>query len=337
VHKFVRNLITEWRRLGLPFANQAVIVAVSGGADSTALLLALIDLKKRKKLDLDVVVAHFNHKLRGRESDADEKFVRELAKKSDLEFVTASDRLEGTNDIEQRARNARYDFLAKLAKRKKSGLVLTAHTVNDQAETLLLNLIRGSGIDGLCAMTVVRPLEQTKKANGAKLARPLLHWAKRADTEEFCRVLGMKFRQDRMNDDLKFTRVRVRKTIMPELAKLNPKIVETLAKTASLIQQKSGLSSNASNGEIEKLNDERSEQLSVADLTDLPENELFIAIRAWLIENRGSSRGLELKHIGAVARLVKSRKSGRIVELPGSDSVVKSGGRLAFRHIKLEY
>jgi hypothetical protein len=85
-----------------------------------------------------------------------------------------------------------------------------------------------------------------------------------------------------------------------------------------------------SNGEI-------SERLSVVDLNNLPENELFTAIRAWLVENRGSSRGLTLKHIEAVARLVKSRKSGRIVELPGGDSVVKGGGRLAFRHIKLEY
>jgi tRNA(Ile)-lysidine synthase len=84
------------------------------------LLLALIDLKKRKKLDLNIVVAHFNHEFRGKESDADEKFVRELAKKNDLEFVTGSGRIEGASDIEQRARDARYDFLAKTARSKKS-------------------------------------------------------------------------------------------------------------------------------------------------------------------------------------------------------------------------
>ena len=337
MHKFVRKLITEWRRLEMPFSDETVIVAVSGGADSTALLLALIDLKRRKKLQLEFIVAHFNHKLRGRESDLDEKFVRELARENDLEFVTGSDRIEGTSDVEQRARNARYDFLAKLAKTKKTGFVLTAHTVNDQAETFLLNLVRGSGVDGLCAMTAIRPLERTKKSNGAKLIRPLLHWAKRADTEEFCRDLTVKFRRDRMNDDLRFTRVRIRKTILPELETLNPKIVETLAKTATLLQQKSGGSSNASKGEIEALNGERSEQLFVEHLISLPENKRFTAIRAWLIENRGSSRGLTLKHIDAVARLVKSRKSGRLVELPNGDSVVKGGGRLAFRHIKLEY
>jgi tRNA(Ile)-lysidine synthase len=150
VHKFVRNLITEWRRLNLPFDGETVIVAVSGGADSTALLLALADLKKRKKLDLEFIAAHFNHRLRGKESNSDEAFVRKLAKGAVFKFYSGSGSLKGTSNLEERARNVRYKFLAKIAKQGKPTLVLTAHTMNDQAETILMNLVRGTGMDGTC-------------------------------------------------------------------------------------------------------------------------------------------------------------------------------------------
>ena len=95
VRKFVRKLITEWRRLDLPFEGENVVVAVSGGADSTALLLALADLRDRKKLTHEFAVAHFNHKLRGKESDADEQFVRNLSKVYGFEFVSGSGMLSG--------------------------------------------------------------------------------------------------------------------------------------------------------------------------------------------------------------------------------------------------
>jgi tRNA(Ile)-lysidine synthase len=145
MHKFVRNLITEWRKLDLPFADSAIVVAVSGGADSMSLLLAIEDLVRRKKLDLRITVAHFNHKLRGKESDADQEFVSRLAKDLAFEFVTESGRIAKKGNLEQNARNARYEFLTKVAKRSGASIILTAHTVNDQAETFLMNLIRGSG------------------------------------------------------------------------------------------------------------------------------------------------------------------------------------------------
>ncbi|MFL6466795.1 MAG: tRNA lysidine(34) synthetase TilS [Pyrinomonadaceae bacterium] len=310
----------------MPIIGESVIVAVSGGADSTALILALMDLKKRKKLDLEFIVAHFNHKLRGKESDADEKFVKKIAEAGGLEFISTAGGLKGASDLEQQARNERYAFLAKLSKGRGAGVVLTAHTLNDQAETFLLNLVRGSGIDGLRAMPAIRLLDSQKSVT--RLARPLLRWAKREDTEQFCLEQGVKFRQDRMNFDPKFTRVRLRRSILPELAKINPKIVETLAKTAGILQ---------SLDHLPEKDGACSEFLDLSTLKPLSENDLNSTLREWISKNRGNSRGLELKHIEAVGRLVNSRKSGRIVELPGGDSVIKSGGRLAFRHIKLEY
>lgn len=322
MHKFVRNLITEWRRLNLPFDGETVIVAVSGGADSTALLLALADLKKRKKLDLEFIAAHFNHRLRGKESNSDEAFVRKLAKGAVFKFYSGSGSLKGTSNLEERARNVRYEFFAKLAKQSKAVLVLTAHTMNDQAETIMMNLVRGTGIDGLVGIRKVRPLETGSKI---RLVRPLLAWAKRTDTENFCLENKVAFRLDAMNEDLTFTRVRIRKSVLPLLAEINPKIVETLSRTAELLQP-------LDKGKITTVNG----SIKLADLSDLSKNELYSHLRAWIGENRGNTRGLQLKHIEAVARLVNSPKSGRLVELPGGDSVIKHGGRLDFRHIKLE-
>ena len=325
VHRFVRNLITEWRRLGLPVEGECVIVAVSGGADSTALLVALADLRDRKKLAHEFVIAHFNHKLRGPESDDDERFVKKLADEKIFKFVSGSGNLKGKADLEQRARAERYAFLKNVADEKSAALVLTGHTLNDQAETFLLNLIRGSGVDGLRAMRARRPLSEN-----VILLRPLLLWARREDTEQYCRENTMRFRKDRMNDDRSFTRVKIRKEVLPKLAEINPKIVETLARTSELLAVSPDDNICRSSGDSYS-------KLKLKDLRKLSENELTTHIRSWLRERRGSLRGITLKHIEAVARLVNSPKSGRIVELPGGGQVVKGGGELAFRHIKLEY
>jgi tRNA(Ile)-lysidine synthase len=322
VHKFVRGLITEWRQLQLPFEGESVIVAVSGGADSTALLLALSDLKERKKLEYKFIAAHFNHKLRGIESDGDERFVSELARGLGFAFSSGKGALKGSSNLEERARNERYKFLAKVANENNSKLVLTAHTMNDQAETILMNLVRGTGADGLVGIQKVRPLERWSTV---RLVRPLLGWTKRADTESFCGECGVDFRLDTMNEDLRFTRVRIRKSVIPLLAEINPNIVETLARTAELIEPEN-------DGKIATIEG----SIKLADLTDLSKTELYLQLRVWLREHRGSTRGLQLKHIEAVARLVNSPKSGRVVELPGGDTVIRHGGRLAFRHIKLE-
>ncbi len=203
MQKFVRNLLTEWRKLDLPFSDKTIVVAVSGGADSVSLVLALHDLKHRKKLNLHFIIAHFNHNLRGMESEKDGEFVKDLAEKLDFEYIvkiqnpkSKIQNLKG--NLEQNARIARYNFLSEVAEKYDAYAILTAHTQNDQAETLLLNLIRGSGLDGLSGM------KPKRRQNEFSLVRPLLNWAKREDTESFCLENGIEFRQDAMNDDLKF-------------------------------------------------------------------------------------------------------------------------------------
>ena len=329
MHKFVRRLITEWRKLGLPVEGGAIVVAVSGGADSMSLLLAIDELVKRNKLGLRVVVAHLNHKLRGHESDADEEFVAGFAKHRELELVSASAKIKRTGNLEQNARDARYKFLSKAANDSKAFAVLTGHTQNDQAETFLLHLIRGSGSAGLAAIDPVREIDR-----GVLLVRPLLSWATREDTENFCRENGVKYRRDRMNDDTAFTRIRIRKTILPKLEEINPRIIETLARTADLMRH--GERETGGRGEGGKERGGEGETLKLADLRSMAKSDLYESIREWLRGSRGNLRGLQLKHIEAIERLILSPKSGKTVELPGRGRVVKGGGRLTFDNIKVE-
>lgn len=320
---FERKLITEWRRMELPVEGAVVVVAVSGGADSLSLLLAADELRMLGKLEIRIVAAHFNHKLRGEESEADETFVRNLCIDRGIEFAASHSRSKPENNIEQAARFERYEFLRQTAENLRSPLVLTAHTIDDQAETFLLNLIRGSGIRGLSGMRPIRDLSENDPS--IKLVRPLIGWARRLDTEAYCRELGVEYRSDTMNEDEAFTRVRVRKILLPLLRDFNPKIIERLAETARLMSLEIGSSTETA-----------VDTLELRQLVDLSEGELNRQLRAWLAANRGGLRQIGLKHIEAVGRLVNSRKSGKTVELPGGSTVSRENGMLVFNKNNVE-
>lgn len=331
MHQFVRNLITEWRRLDLPFGDKTLVVAVSGGADSVSLLLAIHDLIKRKKLSHRIIAAHLNHRLRGAESDADEEFVRSLTGRLKIELSVKRADIPTTGNLEQNARDVRYSFLRETAAKLDAFAILTGHTINDQAETFLMNLLRGSGVVGLTAMREVREIELEVKSLDPllphisptlQLVRPLLKWAKRINTEEFCRDLDVEYRYDTMNEDTAFKRVRIRKILLPLLEDFNPRIVETLANTAGLMQA----ISNKSATDVDFPNQE---ELQLAEIKKLAKPELYVVIRAWLAAQRGNTRQLGLKHIEAIERLIHSSKSGRTAELPGGQ-VTKSGGKLVY-------
>ena len=349
MHKFVRNLITEWRRLDLPVSDSTVVLGVSGGADSVSLLLALSNLIRSKKLDLRLVAAHFNHNLRQLDAAKDEEFVRGLTEANNIELAIGQGEIPKEGNLEQNARIARYAFLRKTAENLRAHAILTAHTQNDQAETFLINLIRGSGLGGLSGMRGVRPIaDQPRDGWNDKiaaefeaflpfdrprilLARPLLNWAKRKDTENYCRDNQVAFRYDSMNDDLAFSRVRVRKILIPLLEEFNPKIVESLCQTARIIQLE-----NAAGAAAEADNGNAPQAMELKSLKKLEKGQLHRAVRRWLEQKRGNLRQLDMKHIEAIERLVMSRKSGKLVELPGGETVSKHEGTLIFKYLKVD-
>ncbi|HEU4637413.1 MAG TPA: tRNA lysidine(34) synthetase TilS, partial [Candidatus Binatia bacterium] len=237
ISQFARLLLIEWRKLRLPTSDEPIVVAVSGGADSTALLLAIEELKTNYKLYNRICVAHLDHRIR-KLSSKDARRVADLASRIGFQSITGrskvadSARAAGDN-LEQAARQARYAFLERTAKRVSADYVLTAHTMDDQAETVLLRLMRGSAGAGLGGMESLRPLA---KNSSIKLARPLL-WARRAETEDYCRLRKIEFLSDEMNDDQRFARVKVRKQLLPLMQSFNNRIVEALSRTATQLRE----------------------------------------------------------------------------------------------------
>ena len=332
--KFATALLKEWQRLGLPETDAKIILAVSGGADSTALLLAIDELIKRDKLEITPVVAHLNHGLRN-ESKDDAQWVKKLAK--DLEYeVTVSTRdvkhaaAKRRGNLEQAARDARYQFLTKAAEKRDSKYVLTGHTQDDQAETVVMRLLRGSAAEGLSGSSSVR---QIAEGSQVQLVRPFLSWARRSETENYCRFKGVDFRSDSMNEDQSFSRVRVRKQLMPLMQSFNNRIVETLSRTANLLGEDAAALSNQANHLIESAadshnNETRAPALDVKILAKAPAAVRRRALREWILRARGNLRRLESVHLAAVEQLLEGERGGRVAELPGGMRVARKGSKL---------
>lgn len=333
ISKFARGLLREWRNLKLPLSDAVTIAGVSGGADSVALFLALDELIKAKKLNIRIVVAHLDHRLR-KESGSDARWVKELATPLGHEAsikrvrVKSLARRSGDN-LEQAARLARYKWFVDVAQKRGADLVLTAHTMDDQAETVLLNLLRGSGTDGLSGMETARPVNGAGKKI---LARPLLAWAGRRDTESYCRFRGVNFRRDEMNEDESLARVRVRRQLLPMMRSFNPRMTEALARTAELLRDDSRALDSAAGQLLELSLNNRAQgrQLRTELLADACPALRRRALRLWLAQRRGDLRRLEMVHLRAVENLVTQNRGGRTIELPGGSTVSRKSGLLTF-------
>lgn len=332
-------MLAAWKALNLPTSDASIIVGVSGGADSTALLLVLEELTRANKLRLDVVAAHLDHRLR-KESSADARWVKQLATKlgfnSSTVRINVAELAETARDnLEQAARRARYDFLLSIAKRRNAETILTAHTMDDQAETILLRLLRGSGSDGMAGIDPLRRFD-SKSAPSVRLARPFLAWARRADIEGYCRDRDTDYLSDPMNKDEQFARVRVRRRLLPLMESFNAKIVEGLARTAELLRDELDVLTNQADELLSKAIiktnkvETKLPALDVRVLADAPVAVRRRALRRWITKGRGDLRRCELVHIQAIEQLLKGQQGGRVAELPGGAKVVRKQSRLEF-------
>lgn len=209
------------------------IVALSGGADSVALLLGLLYVGQ------PLVAAHCNFHLRGEESDADEAFVRQLCEERGVKlyvehFDTEAYAKQQRISIEMAARKLRYDFFEKLRQQLGAATIAVAHHRDDNVETLLLNLVRGSGLKGLCAM---------QPQNGF-IVRPMLN-IPRTEIDAFLKEAQQPFRTDSTNTDTAFKRNKIRHELLPLLRELNPSIDRTLAKTITRLNEAQSLLQSA--------------------------------------------------------------------------------------------
>ena len=207
--------------------------ALSGGADSVALLLTLH--ASRESLGIGLSAVHIHHGLRGAEADTDQRFVEDLCTRLNiplhLHHASVPDRVTQTREtIEEAARNLRYDFFSTLLADGQADAVLTAHTLDDQAETVLMKLLRGAWTEGLSAIHPVLTLPK------GKILRPFLHTL-RADIESFLTSTHQPWRDDSTNTDTAFTRNRIRHELLPQLRTYNPNLDQILANLAELARE----------------------------------------------------------------------------------------------------
>ena len=403
-------------RHGMLDGASGVVVAVSGGPDSVALLDMMVRLVTRiggtgsagreeqgapivgrtprlrythdadpqpSTLNRHLHVAHLNHKLRAREADDDAEFVRRLAERLALPVTVAEADVRAATEgsgrgIEEVAREIRYSFLRRVAVEHGCNCIATGHTMSDQAETFLMRLARGAGLRGLSAMRPVLevPVFRQEKAEGRKqkadneslppafcllpsvlLIRPLLSLT-REEVEEYCRELQLEFCTDVTNLSTDYTRNRVRHEVLPALREINPRVVESIARTAEIIagdqdaldliagslldkarEASPGAEDEHQVGKIEEDSLNRTAAYRVEALVAQPAGlrgrMLIEAIKRQRLALRSEGRDspaneIDSSHIAAVEGLLGPDVSGKRITLPDGLEVWREFGQLVF-------
>lgn len=274
-----------------------------------ALLHSLMSLAPRWRLRL--TVAHLNHRTRGAEADADQEFVRRACLELELPFVTESAQLDAiAGNFEQTARRARYGFLRRTAEALGAQKVAVGHTMNDQAETVLLRVLRGSGADGLAA---IHPVVDNL------IIRPMLECT-RLEAVRYLDSLGVGYREDSTNRNIEFRRNRARYELMPYLeARFNPRLVETLAREAELSRETAQYLDRESRKIYESLRRTIPGGISMPAeaLSELHPAARKLVLRHALRDCRGSLARITGRLLQDVERLCRGSRSGRRVLIPG--------------------
>ncbi len=313
------------RRQKLFKTGETVVVAVSGGADSVALLDILVHLEEER---LHLVVAHLNHGLRGAASDEDEAFVSRLAARYQLPFASkrvavAQLAQESRLSLEDAGRKARYAFFAETAATRAATSIALAHHLDDQAETVLIRLLRGAGGAGLSAMG---------SSSQGNLKRPLLQ-VSRAQIESYLNSAGLSHRNDASNADTAILRNSIRHELIPFLRRYNPKVSERLAATAQILAGDQELLEQFTETAYLRLACRLPDALTleIEGLLREPHALRLRLYRRALLEVRGDLRHIALTHLEAIERLALSDRSNARLKLPGDCLAVRSYGTLGFQ------
>lgn len=343
-----QQVLEDIRRSGMVSPGDRVGVAVSGGADSVALLRICEVL--RAELGITLLVVHFDHSLRGAESQADAEFVAKLARSCGLEFVSAREDVAAQAEVhgwnlEDAARRMRYAFFARVIEQGHATRITVAHTADDQAETLLAHLIRGTGLTGLAGIyptvgAIVRPLLGTH----------------RKDLREYLRTRGDEWREDATNRDVRRLRARIREQLLPVLERdFSPAIVGHLSDLAKFAREEevfwAALVEDRFRAYVRE--DRKSFAIDVSHLlaplelasiaaegevshATSPQRALTERLVRRLYEGaRGDRRELSARHVQQVIRLAEESTSGQRAELPGGVVVERNFDTLVFSRPKV--
>ena len=317
-----KGFISAQRLAGLD-EHSPVLVALSGGADSTALahMMSICAADQGFKL----YAAHLNHSIRGDEADRDEQFCADLCKRLGVTFFSRKidvPRLakEEKKSVETAARDARYAFFADLMREHSIPLLATAHNANDNLETMIFNLARGSGAEGMCGIPVCRSF------GNRMLVRPILQMSKR-EILEYCEENSLDFVVDSTNTDTEYTRNKIRAKIIPVLEEINPEVTRSATRLAASIRSDSLCLWSMADRLSAETSDDRS--IGLESLCDSPEAIANRAIIS-LFERVSNGGSLEYTHIEEIRRLCRAAVPHSSINLPGKTVARIENGRLYF-------
>lgn len=312
-----------------------LVLGVSGGPDSICMLNILNDIRNDKNLhmEFDIIVAHVNHMIR-EEAIEDEKFVENFCKKIDVPFYSKSidvQKIANNNKIgtEEAGRNARYEFFDEVLKKTNSNKIAIAHNKNDKVETMIMNMLRGSGIAGLKG---IEPIKNNK------YIRPLIE-CERFEIEQYCKENNIDARIDRTNFENVYTRNKVRNIIIPYIKKeFNPNIIQTMDRLSELVKEEDKYLENTVKAKYKELIIEETEKQFVMDLKGFNKQEKVIKSRLLLYTISrllGSTNGIEKIHIEDVIKLCENNIGNKYLTPNKNIKILVKNHKIYFINQKL--
>ncbi len=318
------------RRQKLLDGVRTTVVGLSGGPDSVCLFDLLVLMAERGEVGTVVHAAHLNHELRGAESDEDERFACELAGRHGVPIAVerravAAARERTGGSVEQAARRERYGFLASVARQAGAEAVAVGHNADDQIETVLQHMIRGSGLKGLCGMSLVRPLEH---GSSVRLIRPLLR-TRRSEVLQHLRERGLSFREDSSNRDVTFTRNRIRNELLLLLeSDYNPEFGHSVLRLSRSASDAYQLLFDVASAEAAECVGEGTIDIEKFRRVHRAVKPLVIGCAVAFVE--ADCPQFDAAHYDAVTQLALEGEPNSRVHLPGGISAVRSRGTLTF-------
>jgi tRNA(Ile)-lysidine synthase len=332
----VKHTIEKYNLLN---KDEKVVVALSGGPDSTALLVILTQITE--EIGFKLIAAHINHGLRAEESDEDEKYSRELSEKMGVAFISHKIDKAGVEkgvSPEDFYRRQRYSFLNKVAKEQRAKKIALGHNLQDQAETVLLNLLRGSGLEGLKGILPMRD---------GKFIRPLIEVSRR-EIISFLNAAGIPYRQDSSNESKQYLRNKVRGELIPYIKeKFNPKIEENLAQMAEILRNEDEFIRQYVLEAMDSPSIQRQKNLISLNIAYINKLSQAIRLRIYkaLLESLNPEKnGFSFIHIKSLENLAQRKGSGKRISLPADiaarreyDNLILERKKACPKRIEYEY
>ena len=312
-----------------------LVLGVSGGPDSISMLKILKDIRNDKNLhmEFDIIVAHVNHMIREEAKD-DENFVKDFCKKIDVPFYSKSidvQKIANNNKIgtEEAGRNARYEFFDEILVKTNSNKIAIAHNKNDKVETMIMNMLRGSGIAGLKG---IEPIKNNK------YIRPLIE-CERFEIEQYCKENNIEARIDRTNFENIYTRNKVRNVVIPYIKQeFNPNIIQTMDRLSELVKEENEYLENTVKNKYKELIIEEKEKEFVMNLKGFNKEDKVIKSRLLLYTISrlfGSTNGIEKIHIEDVIKLCENNIGNKYLTPNKNIKILVKNHKIYFINQKL--